>query len=115
MHVLHVLGAPVLHQRDLADRLGVGQPEPQAFAGAFAAGLHAGLLREHDRDAVAERSVKAADQRLVEAFAVGQQHDHRDDAPGDAEHRQAGAHAIANQADDRLADDFAEQLTAAEA
>ena len=50
------------------------------------------------RDAVAERALEPAQQRLVEAFAVGQQHHHRDDAPRDAEHRQAGAHAVAQPA-----------------
>ncbi len=100
-HLLHVLRTPRLDQRELAHRFRVRQPEAQALAGALAAGLHAGLLREHDRDAVAERAVEAANERLVEPFTVREQHHDGDDAPGDAEHREAGAHPVAYETDGR--------------
>ena len=63
-------------------------------------------------DAVAERALEASEQRGVEAFAVSEEHHHRDDAPRDAEHRQPGAHAIAHEPDDGFARDLAEYLDA---
>ena len=54
--------------------------------------------------------MKAANQRLVEPFAVRQQHHDRDDAPGDPEHREAGAHPVAHETKEGLAADLAEQL-----
>src|SRR6185436_18818773 len=103
-HFLHVLGTPRLDERNLGDRFGVRQPQAETLARTLTTGLHAGLLREHDRDAVAERATETANQRLIEALAVRQQHHDRDDAPGDAQHRKACANTIPHQADERLAD-----------
>src|SRR5690606_11743547 len=101
----HVLGAPGLHERQLANGLGVGQPQADPSPRAFTPGLHARLAGEHDGHAVAERALESAQQRLIESLAVGQQHDDRHDAPRDAQHRQRGARAVAHETDDRFAKD----------
>ena len=105
-HVLEVLGTPLLDERKLADGLGVGEAKADALARALAAGLLARLTAAKDVHAIAERAMEAAHQRLVEAVAVGEQHHDGDDAPRDAEHRQARAHTIAKQAGHRFARDL---------
>ena len=92
--LLEDLGADVLDEAELGDERRVVLLEADAAPGPLAAGLHAGLPAAHDADAVGERVAEADDQRAVEAVAVGQQQHHRDDAPRDAEHRQAGAEPV---------------------
>jgi hypothetical protein len=91
---LHELRADVLHQRQLANRQHVVRRDADALARPLAAGLQAGLAREGDDRAVRERAAEAGVERAAEAVAVRQQHDDRDDAPRDAEHRQRRAEAV---------------------
>ena len=100
--VAHEFGAPCLHERQLAHSARIIHPQPDRLPGALAARLHAGLAGKHDGDAVAVGALESAQQGLVEALSIRQQHHHRHDAPGDPQHRQARAHAIARQPSRRL-------------
>jgi hypothetical protein len=77
------------------------------------AGLAAGLAWPDDDDAVAERAAEAAGERVTEAVAIGKQHHHRHDAPGNAEHRQQRTGPIARQASEGLSHDLRENVHSA--
>ena len=100
--LLHELGARGRHERQFADGIDIGDRQPHALAGALAARLRAGLPHHRDRDAVAECAGEAGFQRRPETVTVGEQHDDRDDAPRDAEHRQGGAEPVVVEPDKRL-------------
>ena len=61
-------------------------------------------------DALAEGVPEPDHDGVLEAVAIGQQHDHRDDAPRDAEHRQPGTQPVAGHAIQGLAHHFLQHL-----
>ena len=61
-----------------------------------------------DHGSVGERAAEPGVERAAEAVAVGQQHDDRNDAPRNAEHRQRRAEAVVVEAVERLRDDLAQ-------
>ena len=93
--LFHHLRAHRLDQRQLGELKRVLDGDAHAVSRALAARLHAGLAGPRDDDAAAEGVGEPRRQRVAEAVAVRQQHHDRDDAPRDAEHRQAGAEAVA--------------------
>src|SRR5690606_23313866 len=95
--VTHELRTPGPHERQLTDGLGVGEPQAHGPPGARAASLQARLTREDDSHAVAERALEAASECGPEPVAVGEQTDHRDDAPRDTQHREQRTRPIAEQ------------------
>ena len=92
--VLHELRADVLHQRQLADRHHIVRGDADPCAGALAARLQAGLSGKADDGPVGERAAEAGVEGAAETVAVGQEHDHGDDAPRDAEHREGGSEPV---------------------
>ena len=100
------LGADGANEWNLgADCFDVGVFEVNAMAGALASGLHAGLAGPDDGDVVphvADRFHYAA----AEAAPEGKKKHNRDHTPGDAEHGECGAHAVALECRPALHDQF---------
>src|SRR5262249_45886508 len=104
------LRAGILHQRQLADREHVLRRDADALAGPFTTNLQTGLSRKHDDGAVGECAAETRVQGAEETVAVRKEHDDRDDAPRDAEHRQGRAEAMVIQAKGRFDDDLTQGL-----
>ncbi len=85
----------------------VAVAELDFLAGAFAAGLHGGLSTPDHDDVVADAH-EAVEDLLAERAAVAEEEDDGDEPPGDAEHGERGAEAVADESLERLAEDFGE-------
>ena len=94
------------HRRFGGNRARIVERQEDLAAGPLAAGLHAGAAAPDDADVLAE-----LEQHLVvaapEAFAGRREHDDRDHAPQDAEHREEAAQLVGAQVLDGLDDGFA--------
>jgi hypothetical protein len=115
---VHHLG-PILHAEAAVGLAGDGAQEGQAVAhglgvavaqldalpGALAAGLHGGLPAPHHDDVVADAE-EALQHGAAQRLAVAEQQHHGDQSPHDAEHGEAGAHAVAAQRLDGFGDGF---------
>ena len=91
----------------VAEGFGVAFLELNLLTGALAAGLHGGLAAPEHDDVVADAE-EALQDRLADGVAVAEQKNDGDESPDDAEHGEAGTHAVAAEGVDGLIEGFAD-------
>ena len=91
----------------LADGFNVAIEKLDAFAGAFATYLHAGLAAPDHDDVIADAQ-EAVEDAGAYASAVAEEQDDGDESPDNADHSETGAQPVAQERRDALADDLGE-------